>query len=51
MDKSFVRNEPEFGIIAEIAANDSDRSVVMMDFNTYFEQAGYPDGGSHTLFG
>ncbi len=43
MDNFFVPNEAEFGIIAEIAASDSDRSVVMMNLNTYFEQAGYPD--------
>ena len=43
MGNFFVPNEAEFGIIAEIAASDSDRSVVMMNLNTYFEQAGYPD--------
>ena len=44
MDNFFIPNEAEFRIIEEIAASDSDCSVVMMNLNKYFEEAGYPDG-------
>ena len=43
MGNFFVPNEAEFRTIEEIAASDSDCSVVMMNLNKYFEQAGYPD--------
>ena len=44
MGNFFVPNEAEFRTIEEIAASDSDCSVVMMNLNTYSEEAGYPDG-------
>tara|TARA_Y100001934_G_C11757077_1_gene497499 strand:- start:62 stop:214 length:153 start_codon:yes stop_codon:yes gene_type:complete len=44
MDNFFIPNEAEFTIIEKIAASDSDCSVVMMNLNTYSEEAGYPDG-------
>ena len=44
MGNSFVPNEADFRKIEDIAASDSDCSVVMINPNADSETAGYPGG-------
>ena len=44
------RNESELEAIRVIADGGSDGSVLMLNLNRYFEDAGYPDGGNYQKY-